>query len=383
MMKGASIYIDDTGALTPTDVRARARRLKREHGLDLIVLDYLQLMQVTGTKENRATEISEISRSLKALAKELQVPVIALSQLNRSVEQRNDKKPVMSDLRESGAIEQDADLIMMIYRDEVYDKNTTRKGIADIIIAKQRNGEIGEFQLTFLGQFTQFENFAPEISLRRDVVSSVPVVTVDAAALRNNLAVVRRFAPAARVIAAVKANAYGHGLVHAARALAERRRFRRGARRGRARAASRAASRIRSSCSKACSAASQLEAAAAHDLQLVVHSFEQIAMLEQYAGTHRFAVWLKVDTGMNRLGFRPEEFAAAHARDCSAARAVGTLRLLTHLACAENVGGSETKLQLDRFRALSEPLRLERSIANSAGIIAWPRCARRVGAARA
>jgi replicative DNA helicase len=163
MMKEASIYIDDTGSLTPTDVRARARRLKREHGLDLIVLDYLQLMQVPGTKENRATEISEISRSLKALAKELQVPVIALSQLNRSVEQRQEKKPVMSDLRESGAIEQDADLIMMIYREEVYDKNTTRKGIADIIIAKQRNGEIGEFPLTFRGQFTQFVNFAPEI----------------------------------------------------------------------------------------------------------------------------------------------------------------------------------------------------------------------------
>ena len=166
MMKSASIYIDDTGALSPTEVRARARRLKREHGLDLIVLDYLQLMQVPGTKENRATEISEISRSLKALAKELQVPVIALSQLNRSVEQRNDKKPVMSDLRESGAIEQDADMIMMIYRDEVYDKNTTRKGIADIIIAKQRNGAIGEIELTFRGKYTKFENFAPEISLR-------------------------------------------------------------------------------------------------------------------------------------------------------------------------------------------------------------------------
>jgi replicative DNA helicase len=162
MMKSAHIFIDDTGALTPTEVRARARRLKREHGLDLIVLDYLQLMQVPGTKENRATEISEISRSLKALAKELKVPVIALSQLNRSVEQRTDKKPVMSDLRESGAIEQDADLIIMIYRDEVYDPNTTRKGIADIIIAKQRNGPIGDVQLTFLGKYTKFENFAPE-----------------------------------------------------------------------------------------------------------------------------------------------------------------------------------------------------------------------------
>jgi len=162
MMKSASIHIDDTGALTPTEVRARARRLKREHGLDLIVLDYLQLMQVAGNTENRATEISEISRSLKALAKELAVPVIALSQLNRSVEQRTDKKPVMSDLRESGAIEQDADLIMMIYREEVYDKTTTRKGIADIIITKQRNGEIGEIQLSFLGKYTKFENYIPE-----------------------------------------------------------------------------------------------------------------------------------------------------------------------------------------------------------------------------
>ncbi len=162
MMKSSHIYIDDTPALTPTEVRARARRLKREHGLDMIVLDYLQLMQVAGTKENRATEISEISRSLKALAKELSVPVIALSQLNRSVEQRTDKKPVMSDLRESGAIEQDADVIMMIYREEVYDQNTPRKGIADIIITKQRNGPVGEVQLTFLGKYTKFENYTPE-----------------------------------------------------------------------------------------------------------------------------------------------------------------------------------------------------------------------------
>jgi replicative DNA helicase len=164
MMKSAHIYIDDTGALSPTDVRARARRLKREHGLDLIVLDYLQLMQVPGNNENRASEISEISRSLKALAKELSVPVIALSQLNRSVEQRTDKRPVMSDLRESGAIEQDADVIMMIYREEVYDPNSTRKGIADIIIAKQRNGPIGDVQLTFLGKYTKFENYLPEAS---------------------------------------------------------------------------------------------------------------------------------------------------------------------------------------------------------------------------
>jgi replicative DNA helicase len=161
-MKTAPIFIDDSGALTPTEVRARSRRLKRDNDgrLGLIVVDYLQLMQVPGTKENRATEISEISRSLKALAKELRVPVIALSQLNRSVEQRTDKKPVMSDLRESGAIEQDADLIVLIYREEVYEPETPRKGIADIIIAKQRNGPTGEVHLTFLGKYTRFENLA-------------------------------------------------------------------------------------------------------------------------------------------------------------------------------------------------------------------------------
>jgi len=162
MMSDAPIFIDDTPAMTPIEIRARTRRLDREHGLDLIIVDYLQLMQVSGTTENRATEISEISRSLKALARELRVPIIALSQLNRSVEQRQDKKPVMSDLRESGAIEQDADLIVFIYRDEVYDHDTPRKGIADINIAKQRNGPTGEFPLTFLGQFTKFENYTPE-----------------------------------------------------------------------------------------------------------------------------------------------------------------------------------------------------------------------------
>jgi replicative DNA helicase len=162
VMSEALIFIDDTPALNPTEVRARARRLAREHGLGLIVLDYIQLMQVSGTSENRATEISEISRNLKALAKELGVPIIALSQLNRSVEQRTDKRPVMSDLRESGAIEQDADLIAFIYRDEVYNKETLRKGIADIIIAKQRNGPVGDVQLTFLGEYTKFENFVAE-----------------------------------------------------------------------------------------------------------------------------------------------------------------------------------------------------------------------------
>ena len=162
VMSEAKVFIDDTPALSPTEVRARARRLAREHGLGLIVLDYIQLMQVSGSSENRATEISEISRNLKALAKELGVPIIALSQLNRSVEQRTDKRPVMSDLRESGAIEQDADLIAFIYRDEVYNKETLRKGIADIIIAKQRNGPVGDVQLTFLGEYTKFENFAAE-----------------------------------------------------------------------------------------------------------------------------------------------------------------------------------------------------------------------------
>ncbi|HEY5559452.1 MAG TPA: replicative DNA helicase [Steroidobacteraceae bacterium] len=161
-LSNAPLYVDETPALTPTEVRARARRLKREHGLGLIVVDYLQLMQVSGTKENRATEISEISRSLKALAKELKVPVVALSQLNRAVEQRTDKKPVMSDLRESGAIEQDSDVILLIFREEVYDPNTTRRGVADIIIAKQRNGPIGEIQLTFLGEYTRFENLVAE-----------------------------------------------------------------------------------------------------------------------------------------------------------------------------------------------------------------------------
>ncbi len=160
MLSDAPLYIDDTAALSPAEVRARARRLAKEYGqLGLIVVDYLQLMQVPGFSENRTAEISEISRSLKALAKELKVPVIALSQLNRSLEQRADKRPVMSDLRESGAIEQDADLIVFIYRDEVYNENTPDKGTAEIIIAKQRNGPIGKIRLTFLGQYTCFENY--------------------------------------------------------------------------------------------------------------------------------------------------------------------------------------------------------------------------------
>ena len=163
ILKDARLFIDDTPALTPSEIRARCRRIYREHGgLDLVIIDYLQLMQVAGSNENRATEISEISRSLKAMAKELNVPVVALSQLNRSLEQRPNKRPIMSDLRESGAIEQDADLIMFIYRDEVYNEDTMDKGKAEIIIAKQRNGPIGMVPLTFLGQYTRFENYIRE-----------------------------------------------------------------------------------------------------------------------------------------------------------------------------------------------------------------------------
>ncbi len=156
------LYIDDTPALTPTELRSRARRIARQHpeGIGMIMIDYIQLMQVAGGGENRAGEISEISRSLKALAKELNCPVIALSQLNRSLEQRPNKRPVMSDLRESGAIEQDADVICFIYRDEVYNENTEEKGIAEIIIGKQRNGPIGTVRLAFLGQYTRFEDLA-------------------------------------------------------------------------------------------------------------------------------------------------------------------------------------------------------------------------------
>lgn len=163
ILSEAQVFVDDTPALSPTDLRARARRLKREHGLGMIVIDYLQLMQVSGNSENRATEISEISRSLKALAKELEIPVVALSQLNRSLEQRPNKRPVMSDLRESGAIEQDADLIVFIYRDEVYNQDSPDKGTAEIIIGKQRNGPIGTTRLTFLGKYTKFENFIPDV----------------------------------------------------------------------------------------------------------------------------------------------------------------------------------------------------------------------------
>ncbi len=161
LLAETKLFIDDTPALTPTEVRSRARRLTREHGqLGLIVLDYLQLMQSPASGDNRVQQISDISRGLKALAKELNVPVIALSQLNRNLEQRPNKRPVMSDLRESGAIEQDADLIIFVYRDEVYNEDSPDKGIAEVIIGKQRNGPLGTVRLTFLGQYTRFENFA-------------------------------------------------------------------------------------------------------------------------------------------------------------------------------------------------------------------------------
>ena len=162
-LRDKRLYIDDTPAISPQELRSRARRIAREaNGLSMIVVDYLQLMRGSGNNENRTNEISEISRSLKAIAKEMRCPLVALSQLNRSLEQRTDKRPLMADLRESGAIEQDADLILFVYRDEVYHPDTADKGTAEIIIGKQRNGPIGSIRLAFLGNLTKFENLAPE-----------------------------------------------------------------------------------------------------------------------------------------------------------------------------------------------------------------------------
>lgn len=160
LLDKAPMFVDDSPGLNPLELRSRARRLLRDHDqLGCVVIDYLQLMQSSESNENRATEISAITRSLKMLAKELNTPVIALSQLNRSLEQRPNKRPVMSDLRESGAIEQDADVIFFIYRDEVYNEDSDQKGVAEVIIGKQRNGPIGTVKLTFRGEFTRFENF--------------------------------------------------------------------------------------------------------------------------------------------------------------------------------------------------------------------------------
>ena len=162
-LRNRPLFIDDTSGLSPSEMRSRTRRVAREHGgIGMIMVDYLQLMQVKGSSENRTGEISEISRSLKLMAREFNCPVIALSQLNRSLEQRPNKRPVMSDLRESGAIEQDADVIMFVYRHEVYEpENEQFKGMAEIIIGKQRNGPIGTKTLSFIGKFTRFENFTP------------------------------------------------------------------------------------------------------------------------------------------------------------------------------------------------------------------------------
>ena len=168
LLHKSKVFIDDTPALSPAELRARARRLKREHDVDLIVVDYLQLMSVPDSRENRATEIAEISRSLKTIAKELNVPVVALSQLNRALEQRPNKRPVMADLRESGAIEQDADLIVFIYRDEVYNPETSEKGKAEIIIGKHRNGATGTVRLAFQGPWLRFVNLAPESAYQYD-----------------------------------------------------------------------------------------------------------------------------------------------------------------------------------------------------------------------
>ena len=172
MMQECDFFVDETPSITPMDLRAKARRMKREHGVDLIIIDYLQLMGVTRSRnfdQNRVNEISEITRSLKALAKELDIPVIALSQLNRDVEKRNDRRPFLSDLRESGSIEQDADIVMFLYRDEVYNKNAETKNTAEVNIAKHRNGEIGQTILTFRAACTRFEDYqAPVYENNKD-----------------------------------------------------------------------------------------------------------------------------------------------------------------------------------------------------------------------
>ena len=383
-MKSAPIYIDDSGSLTPTEVRARARRLQAREagGLGLIVIDYLQLMQVAGNKENRATEISEISRSLKALAKELRVPVIALSQLNRSVEQRQDKKPVMSDLRESGAIEQDADLIMMIYREEVYEPDTPRKGIADIIIAKQRNGPTGEVHLTFLGKYTRFENLAPATTATtaaeaRAAVQSQSLIraVVDAAALRHNLARGARASRPAprdgrdqgqRLRPRPRAGGAGAGGRRWLRRRAPRRRRSRCAPPG---------SPTASCCSKACSAPSSSRPPRSARFELMVHSFEQLELLEALRGRAQV-------TRLDQDRYRHESagLPARRVRRGATSGCVRNARVHAGSRAGHAPGVARTTGAIRR-RASSSRVRRgdraacagERSIANSAGVLALAR----------
>ena len=166
MMQECDFFVDETPSITPMDLRGKARRMKREHGVDMIIVDYLQLMGVTRTRnfdQNRVNEISEITRSLKALAKELDIPVVALSQLNRRVEERNDKRPFLSDLRESGSIEQDADIVIFLYRDDQYNPSSENKNVAEVNISKHRNGPVGLEQLTFIPHCTRFEDYYPQV----------------------------------------------------------------------------------------------------------------------------------------------------------------------------------------------------------------------------
>ncbi len=162
-MQDCDFYIDDTAAISPMELRSKARRMKRDSGIDMIIVDYLQLMSIPRYSENRVNEIAEVTRALKAIAKELDIPVVALSQLNRGVETRNDKRPFLSDLRESGSIEQDADLIIFLYRDEVYDSNTAQKNIAEIRVEKHRNGPTGVIKLTWVPHCTRFEDYFPQV----------------------------------------------------------------------------------------------------------------------------------------------------------------------------------------------------------------------------
>ena len=350
-LQDAKIFIDDTPALTPTELRARARRIKREHGLDLIVVDYLQLMSVPGTKENRATEISEISRGLKALAKEIHCPVIALSQLNRGVEQRENKRPVMSDLRESGAIEQDADMILLIYRDEVYNKETPKKGVADIDLAKHRNGETGDIRLTFRGQNAPLRKLRGSgIRRRNHALIRLIRALIDTAALRHNLGTIRAYAPRRE----------GHGR-HQGQCLRPRARLD-GARRWPTPTASpwRGSKRAwrcappacarPSCCSKACSAPSNwpkpriMASSSSSTIRCSSSCSRRIAARE------RFVVWIKIDTGMNRLGFRPEAFPGALARLRALTVPALELRVMTHLARADERNEPMTREQVDAVR---------------------------------